>query len=552
MYCGDETGSSIGELTSSSCRFGYGGDDCPKSVLSSYMYQDGTIANSTNHCGFLNKINKDGDDQDIVPIFQPYPKESKSSSSSTDPNDYLNNGLIENYDAWENTWHKAFHQLNVGTRNKHTKGGKQIPTKRIYSSGVSSDHIASDDNDSSVEAGELMHPILAIDHGFTHLQGTGVGQQYTNATIQKQKSTMLEILYESLSAPATFIAPAPMLASFGNGRQTSLIVDVGAGGTRVTPIVDGLVLNQAQRRNGRGGDWLAAVQERAVGEMMMVKKNSEKKEGGVLPRYAFGLKGKNLEKVRKSVFHQVAVRDCMYEMKTAPHLTGVALYRNEEWTIPFVKRGESEMHHDDNDESNSDAKEASDSTDKMDVDGQDEASGEDDDSSDEDESYDIKCKRYYKLPDGTKVYLQNSKNGKDLCRLDELLFASELPYSSNKKPSSYPSSTISILPIHELIKDSLTAVSDADIRKELCGNIILTGAASLVQNIERRLSLEAQYLVPGLYKCKLIATRNTIERRYASWIGGSILSSLGSFQQLWLSKKEYEEYGMTLATQRFP
>jgi actin-related protein len=210
------------------------------------------------------------------------------------------------------------------------------------------------------------------------------------------------------------------------------------------------------------------------------------------------------------------------------------------------------MHHDDNDESNSDAKEASDSTDKMDVDGQDEASGEDDDSSDEDESYDIKCKRYYKLPDGTKVYLQNSKNGKDLCRLDELLFASELPYSSNKKPSSYPSSTISSLPIHELIKDSLTAVSDADIRKELCGNIILTGAASLVQNIERRLSLEAQYLVPGLYKCKLIATRNTIERRYASWIGGSILSSLGSFQQLWLSKKEYEEYGMTLATQRFP
>eukprot|EP00979_Chaetoceros_neogracilis_P011211 scaffold2722_cov174-Chaetoceros_neogracile.AAC.1 len=152
MYCGDETGSFIGELTSSSCRFGYGGDDCPKSVLSSYMYQDGTIANSTNHCGFLNKINKDGVDQDIVPIFQPYPKESSSSSSSTDPNDYLNNGLIENYDAWENTWHKAFHQLNVGTRNKHTKGGNQIPTKRIYSSGVSSDHIASGVNDSSVEA----------------------------------------------------------------------------------------------------------------------------------------------------------------------------------------------------------------------------------------------------------------------------------------------------------------------------------------------------------------------------------------------------------------
>jgi len=507
------------------------------------MYRDGTISTSTNHCAFLDKINKDSDDQDIVPIFQPYPKESGDTNySSTDPNDYLNNAFIENYDAWENTWHKAFHQLNVGTRNKHTNGGTHIIPKRIYSSGVSSAHITSDIKDPSVESGELMHPILAIDHGYTHLQGTGVGQQYTNATIQKQKSTMLEILYESLSAPATFIAPAPMLASFGNGRQTSLVVDVGAGGTRVTPIVDGLILNQAQRRNGRGGDWLAAIQERAAGEMMV-------KEKEVLPRYAIGLKGKCLEKARKSIFHQVAVRDCMYEMKTAPHVTGVALFRNEEWTIPFVKGGESEMN--DNDESNSDAKEISDSTEKMDVDGQDEGSSEGNDDSHEEESYDVKCKRYYELPDGTKVHLQKSKNGKDLCRLNELLFASELPFSFNKELSSSPSS-LSSLPIHELIKDSLSAVSDADIRKELCGNIILTGAASLVPNIERRLSLEAQYLLPGLYKCKLIATRNTIERRYASWIGGSILSSLGSFQQLWLSKKEYEEYGMTLATQRFP
>ena len=552
MYCGDETGSFIGELTSSSCRFGYGGEDCPKSVLSSYMYRDGTIPTSTNHCAFLNNFkneNENKDDQDIVPIFQPYPQSQSNAKckSSTDPNDFLNNGLIENYDAWENTWHKAFHQLNVGTRNKHTKGGIKINTKRIYSSGVSSSHIKNDENDSSVEIGELMHPILAIDHGYTHLAEAGTGQKYVNATIQKQKNTMLEILYESLSAPATFIAPAPMLASFGNGRQTSLVVDIGAGGTRVTPVVDGMILQQAQRRNGRGGDWLAAVQEQVAGEM------SKGKE--VLPRYAIGLDGKSLEKAHKSVFHQVAVRDCMYEMKTAPHMAGVTLYRNDEWTIPFFKEyGESEL----TDESNiGDAKEStSNVAEKMDVDEEEQGSGEDNDDSDEEESYDVKCKRYYELPDGTRVNFQTSKNGQDLCRLNELLFTSELPFLSSKGPVentklSSPS-TLSDLPIHELIKDSLSAVSDADIRKELCGNIILTGAASLVPNIEQRLSLETQHLMPGMYKCRLIATRNTIERRYASWIGGSVLSSLGSFQQLWLSKKEYEEYGMTLASQRFP
>ena len=34
-----------------------------------------------------------------------------------------------------------------------------------------------------------------------------------------------------------------------------------------------------------------------------------------------------------------------------------------------------------------------------------------------------------------------------------------------------------------------------------------------------------------------------MERKYSVWIGGSILASLGSMQQLWLSKAEFEEQG---------
>ena len=33
------------------------------------------------------------------------------------------------------------------------------------------------------------------------------------------------------------------------------------------------------------------------------------------------------------------------------------------------------------------------------------------------------------------------------------------------------------------------------------------------------------------------------ERNYSVWIGGSILASLSSFQQLWVSEDEYEECG---------
>jgi actin-related protein len=36
------------------------------------------------------------------------------------------------------------------------------------------------------------------------------------------------------------------------------------------------------------------------------------------------------------------------------------------------------------------------------------------------------------------------------------------------------------------------------------------------------------------------------ERKYSVWIGGSILSSLSTFQQMWISKTEYDESGPTI------
>lgn len=41
-----------------------------------------------------------------------------------------------------------------------------------------------------------------------------------------------------------------------------------------------------------------------------------------------------------------------------------------------------------------------------------------------------------------------------------------------------------------------------------------------------------------------------IERRFSTWIGGSILATLGSFQQLWVSKQEYEEHGAEVIARR--
>merc|ERR1712025_865219 len=50
----------------------------------------------------------------------------------------------------------------------------------------------------------------------------------------------------------------------------------------------------------------------------------------------------------------------------------------------------------------------------------------------------------------------------------------------------------------------------------------------------------------GTIKIKIIAPR---ERKYSVWIGGSILASLSTFQQMWITKQEYDECGHPLSTE---
>ena len=84
--------------------------------------------------------------------------------------------------------------------------------------------------------------------------------------------------------------------------------------------------------------------------------------------------------------------------------------------------------------------------------------------------------------------------------------------------------------------------TDVEIRQHILNNVVVTGAGSLLYGFNDRVGMEIAAAVPGP-RNRLTAPGNSMERRYASWLGGSILASLGSFHQLWVSKKEYEEHG---------
>mmetsp|Transcript_15184 Transcript_15184/g.32947 ORF Transcript_15184/g.32947 Transcript_15184/m.32947 type:complete len:749 (+) Transcript_15184:272-2518(+) len=49
-----------------------------------------------------------------------------------------------------------------------------------------------------------------------------------------------------------------------------------------------------------------------------------------------------------------------------------------------------------------------------------------------------------------------------------------------------------------------------------------------------------------------VTSPNISERAICSWLGGSILGSLGTFQDMWISRKDYEEFGSAIVNRKCP
>ncbi|KAL1749143.1 actin 2 [Schizophyllum fasciatum] len=81
---------------------------------------------------------------------------------------------------------------------------------------------------------------------------------------------------------------------------------------------------------------------------------------------------------------------------------------------------------------------------------------------------------------------------------------------------------------------------DLDVRRELYGNIVMSGGTTMFPGIADRMQREITSMAPASMKVKIVAPP---ERKYSVWIGGSILASLSTFQNMWCSKQEYDESG---------
>ncbi|KAJ3330577.1 Actin-2, partial [Gonapodya sp. JEL0774] len=91
--------------------------------------------------------------------------------------------------------------------------------------------------------------------------------------------------------------------------------------------------------------------------------------------------------------------------------------------------------------------------------------------------------------------------------------------------------------IHQLVADCVNR-ADMDMRKHLWGNVVLSGGTTLTRGLGDRLLSELKKVAPRDVKIKIFAPP---ERKFSTWIGGSILASLNTFKKMWVSAEEYQE-----------
>jgi len=133
----------------------------------------------------------------------------------------------------------------------------------------------------------------------------------------------------------------------------------------------------------------------------------------------------------------------------------------------------------------------------------------------------IESHHKYKLPDGNFIEI-----GPERFRAPEVLFHPELIGEEFNG-------------VHECLVQSIQR-TDLDLRSTLYSNIVLSGGSTLFPGFGDRLLNEVKQLAPKDIKIKISAP---LERKFSTWMGGSILASLTTFKTMWVTAEEYREDG---------
>ncbi|CDR99164.1 related to ACT1-actin [Sporisorium scitamineum] len=521
VYGGDEINALVIDAGHSSSRVGWAGEDAPRVVLPSYYghtsIDDEAIAELESQAAFTASASSaaapaDGDETMA---------DGEAASTSNGNRDA----------ATEEASDHRLKQSRAKAASKTLRFSVDREKKRrrfvgdndlnLYRSNLDIAPIFDDDG------------ILADSSAFAQLCSFGLDTLSCDArehpllltepawNARESREKLTELAFETLGSPAFYLANRSVLSGFAAGKPSSLVIDVGSTSVSTIPIVDGFILRKGIHRHNNGGDAI----NRALLYSLHHGRGTE--FAGVTPQY--------LIKSRTSV---------------DPGATANAILRQDRVQGATASFKQYHVNRVVNDFKESVAQ-------VLEVPW-------------DDQQAQFRSGRMYEFPDG-----YNDAFGVERLKAPEVLFTPSLwngvsssesfgpvlhpsstPYSTGDaanglgggEPATAASGGKAAVGLADMVLSSINAV-DVDSRPSLFGNIVLVGGSSLIPGLSDRLSYELGVKAPH-QKIKIHSPGNTTERRHSSWLGGSILASLGTFHQLWISKQEYDEHGAAIVHAR--
>lgn len=441
----DEVSAIILDPGYSSVRAGFAGEDAPKSFVNSHY--------GVNESGAVF-----GDDAIHNPLAG---LEIKNPMSKE--------GIVEDWETATRLWEYAI--------TSRLTSFKQADPR---TNGLNDDLKDLDVEMDGVEEGEKPleeHPLLMTE---------------TAWNTPKNREKAIEIAMESWGCPAFWLARNSVLAAFGAGKATALVIDVGASTASVLAIHDGLILKKSVQKSPLAGNWLSS----------QIRTLFEAPENNVelTPHYMINGKTpvdagapaqatfRKFDKQPSASFRALEEERVLTEFKESVV---------QVWTGPG--RLYSQTHNGATNFENSRGQPG----------------------------------RVFEMPDGS-----NRMWGPERFAVAEGMW----------EPSATDPTIQKSWAMAEMVKASVNAV-DMDLRAQLLQNIVVTGGTTLLNGFVDRLNNELVAMYPSV-RVKIQAAGLTAERRFGSWIGGSILGSLGTFHQMWISSKEYAEFGANVVEKR--
>lgn len=313
----------------------------------------------------------------------------------------------------------------------------------------------------------------------------------------KSRERAIELAMESWGCPAFWLARNSVLAAFAAGKASALVIDVGATTISVTPIHDGLILKKGIQKSPLAGNWLSS--------QIRTLFNTSDPKVDLIPHFMVA---------SKTAVDAGAPAQAIYRKFDVPPTTSYRALEEERILTEFkesvvqVWPGPGRL-----------------------------SSGTAQGTTNEDYAR-SQPGRVFEMPNGF-----NQLWGVERFKVAEGMWDEKAALPVQGEPAVTKGQTII-----EMIKASIAAV-DMDLRINLLQNIVITGGTTLTNGFADRLLSEVQQAYPAA-RVKLQAAGLTSERRFGSWIGGSILGSLGTFHQMWIAKKEYDEFGPNVVEKR--